>query len=134
MEYCKYYIEKKYEDFPKCFIDENCPLVRRCNEKHEWIPLDSMKSCLRKVKYERKEIMKQGKNIVRFVKKGLLYVELYDKNDEVEMVIAIPNPYDYEPKSVEVVEINGEYFVSGFQPKLEEKKQTQPKNKKGWEE
>jgi hypothetical protein len=33
------------------------------------------------------------------------------------MVVTIKNPYDYEPKSVKVVEVNHEYYVEGFEPK-----------------
>lgn len=123
--YCKYYQQAEYESFPKCSLEECeldiCPMVYRCQEQHKWRPLKGMEICYLVDKHERNKIMKNGKNVVRFVKSGQLYVELYDKDGNVEMVVTIPNPYDYEPKEVEVVKVKDDYFVKGFEPKEEKK-------------
>ena len=131
--YCKYYIQAKYSDLPKCSLSECkldiCPMVYRCNTQYQWRPLKGMVTCYLIEEHERNMLMKDGKNIVRFVKNGQLYVELYDNDGKVSMVVTIPNPYNYEPQSVEVVKIKNNYYVKGYEPK-EVKYTNQIKNKK----
>jgi len=119
--YCKYYKQVEYDKIPHCILEECqlniCPMVYRCQERHTWRPLKGMVTCSLIDEHERNLMMKNGDNIVRFVKDGLLYVELYDNDGNATMVVTIKNPYDYEPKSVKVVEVNHEYYVEGFEPK-----------------
>lgn len=48
---------------------------------------------------------------IKFIKNEFLYVDI-DGN-----TVKIKNPYDYEPKNVEVIKVNGEYYIKGFVPK-----------------
>ena len=50
------------------------------------------------------------KGNVRFVKNGYLYVDVDD------FVVKIKNPYDYEPKNVDIIKVEGEYYIKGFAP------------------
>lgn len=74
--------------------------MRKCSQKREWIPLDSMNECKL-----RSDILKGN---VRFIKNGYLYVDVDN------FVVKIKNPYDYEPKNVEIVKRYGQYYVKGF--------------------
>lgn len=60
--------------------------------------------------------MSDNEKKVRFVKNNKLFVEVDD------FVIEVLNPYDYEPNVVELVEVDGVYYVKGFEPKKEIKK------------
>ena len=55
--------------------------------------------------------MSSNKNIVRFESKGKLYVEYNGR------VVKINNPYDYTPDGVEIVEVDGQIYIKGFEPK-----------------
>ena len=69
--------------------------------------------------------MKPNENKVRFESKGMLYVEYGDN------VIKVPNPFgDDIPAGVELVEVNNEYYVKGYEPKVEKKEKPAKKNKK----
>lgn len=49
---------------------------------------------------------------VRFESKGKLYVEYNGR------VIKIANPFDYVPEAVELVQVENELYVKGFEPKI----------------
>lgn len=51
--------------------------------------------------------------IVRFESKGKLYVEYNDR------VIKIANPFDYVPEAIELVRVENELYIKGFEPKIE---------------
>lgn len=57
--------------------------------------------------------MPKGMNKVRFELKGVLYVEVGD------FVYEIKNPYDYIPDFVKIVQVDGEYYIKGFEPRKE---------------
>ena len=84
-----------------------CPFVRRCTNEHRWKPLQSMENCK-----ERKGevIVPKGFNKVRFELHGELYVEVGD------LVYTIKNPYDYTPEFVKIKQVDGKWYVDGFEP------------------
>ena len=51
--------------------------------------------------------------VVRFESKGKLYVEYNDR------VIKMANPFDYTPDAVELVQVENELYIKGFEPKIE---------------
>lgn len=106
---CKYCIIGKYEEFCTCSKSgEVCPFMRRCITDHCWKPLDSMDKC----KARKDEIIvPKGSNKVRFELYGELYVE------DGDFVYAIKNPYDYTPQFVKIVNVDGEWYIEGFEPK-----------------
>ena len=60
--------------------------------------------------------MKQGKYKVLYENRGKLYIEL-----DSETSIVVPNPFKEDiPKGVNLVKVNDEYFVEGFEPKKKE--------------
>lgn len=48
---------------------------------------------------------------VAFEKRGKLYIEFGD------YIVKLDNPYDYVPKTVEMVTIDGEKYIKDFAPK-----------------
>ena len=95
-----------------CLINNDpCPLVRRCNVEHKWLPLSSMDRCRLRMHESKVKNMSSNKNIVRFESKGKLYVEYNGR------VVKINNPYDYTPDGVEIVEVDGQIYIKGFEPK-----------------
>lgn len=67
---------------------------------------------------KKEEELKKNEYKVRFEKRKMLYVEF--KN----MVIEVPNPYDYIPSKVSLeLGDNGMYYVDGYAPKKEIKKE-----------
>ena len=55
-------------------------------------------------------MMPTNSNKVRFIKNNKLFVEVND------FVVEIANPFDYEPEYVALVNVDGEYFVKGYEP------------------
>lgn len=70
--------------------------------------------------------LKQGEYPVLFESKGLLYVEYNDN------VFKFANPFDEVPKSVELVRVENELYIKGYEPKVEPKveKKEEVKGKK----
>lgn len=120
--FCKYSFTNATTDtvgrhpiYCKLTNNTQCPLIRYCSIVGDFINIDNIdKNCTIYLKGEDLINMKNGELRVLFVKRGNLYVEL-DK----DTVIAIANPYNYEPKYVEVVMVKNEYYVKGFEPKKE---------------
>lgn len=114
MEFCPYCKVDSYESYCICSKTGNiCVFVRRKPCIMQWSPLESMVNC----KLRKEEVvMSDNEKKVRFVKNNKLFVEVDD------FVIEVLNPYDYEPNVVELVEVDGVYYVKGFEPKKETKK------------
>lgn len=114
MEFCPYCKVDSYESYCICSKTGNiCVFVRRKPCIMQWSPLESMVNC----KLRKEEVvMSDNEKKVRFVKNNKLFVEIDD------FVIEVLNPYDYEPNVVELVEVDGVYYVKGFEPKKETKK------------
>lgn len=118
---CEYCQIADYNGFCHCGKDGDiCAFMRRCQTEHRWKPLESMDKC--KLRKEGKPVPK-GQYKVRFELKGTLYVEMGD------FVREIKNPYGYVPEFVEVVQIDGVYYIKEFAPKVAPKKK--PKSREG---
>ena len=122
--FCKYSIEDIKLDNLGCnkrictILNEICPFQYKCNQINNWRNYDSLeKKCTIYNKEREKEYMKQGKYKVLYENRGKLYIEL---NSETSIVV--PNPFDKEdiPKGVDLVKVDNEYFVDGFEPKKKE--------------
>lgn len=100
---CEFCQITSYEKQPMCAKSNTiCVYVRRCLDKHIWLPLSAMTICERKVK--------NVKGNVKFVMNNNLFVDYGD------MTLQIANPYDYEPENVEVIKIDNQYYIKGFEP------------------
>lgn len=109
--FCKYCRVGDYSAICTCEKDgQICPFVRRCTNEHRWKPLPSMEKC----KARKDEvIVPKGLNKVRFELHGELYVEIGD------FVYTIKNPYDHTPEFVKVKQVDGVWYIDGFEPKQE---------------
>jgi hypothetical protein len=115
--YCEYStkleVDENGRNYLNCtIINDICPYIRYCPTIRNIKNIDNYKDCKNYKEQERLLIMADNKNSVRFEKNGRLYVDL--NNDEV---VIVKNPYDYTPKSVELIKVKEEYFVKGFEPK-----------------
>lgn len=100
-----------YNGFCHCSKNKDiCAFMRRCQNERKWKPLESMDKC--KLRKEG-TLVPKGMNKVRFELKGVLYVEVGD------FVYEIKNPYDYIPDFVKIVQVDGEYYIKGFEPRKE---------------
>lgn len=109
MEFCEYCKVGAYSSYCTCKITgEICPFVRKFPCIQQWKPLDAMNNC--KIRKD-ENMIPTGENKVRFVKNGKLFVEIE------EFVVEILNPFDYDPQTVAVVNVDGEYYVKGYEPK-----------------
>lgn len=108
MEWCPNCIIGEYKAYCTCKLTNNiCVFTRRCSREMQWLPLDSMQKCKL-----RSDIVKGN---IRFIKNGYLFVDVDDRT------VKIKNPYDYEPTNVNIVKINGEYYIKGYEPKNNKK-------------
>lgn len=90
-----------------------CLLVHYCPKVNDLINNDNVDTHCRIYKNaEDTEYMKEGKYKVVRARRGNLYVQI-----TIDDIRIIPNPFDYEPKGVDVVKVNGEYYVKGYAPK-----------------
>ena len=65
--------------------------------------------------------LKKGEYLVLFESRGLLYVEYNDN------VFKFQNPFDYTPKSVDLVRVDNELYIKGFEPKPKKQEDKAPK-------
>ena len=70
-----------------------------------------MEKCPLRQVWEEDLTLKTNEYKVRFCIRNTLFVEIDNG------VIEIVNPYDYNPKTVELVKVLGTYYVKGFEPK-----------------
>lgn len=122
-----YYGENKQSNRPYlyCSIDNMiCPLVRFCQVESRIINTDGHLNCNKRV--EEVEKMPNGKYRVKFNDRGFLYVEIKDINQTRK----IKNPFDSIPKFVDLVEIDNEYYIRGYEPTKEVTEEPQPKVKR----
>ena len=98
-------------------LNEICPFQYKCNQINNWRNYDNLeKKCTIYNKEREKEYMKQGKYKVLYENRGKLYIEL-----DSETSIVVPNPFNEDiPKGVDLVKVDNEYFVDGFEPKKKE--------------
>lgn len=121
---CKYsyYQSSKRGDrnYLYCSINNQvCPLVRFCPNENRILNIKGHENC--KVRKEDEFKMPNGKSKVNLQDKGYLYVEIED----IKQVRKIKNPFDHVPKWVEVVlsEVDNQYYIKGFEPKIEIKEE-----------
>lgn len=126
MSMCEYCEKGSYYGFCTCVKSNNiCPFMRRCNMEHKWLPIDAMNTCNLRLP-ETEVVLKQGEYLVRFEKNGELYIEIDN------YVVVKKNPFDYVPTKVELVRVDNEMYIKGFEPKQKEepvKKTKRTKNK-----
>lgn len=98
-------------------LNEICPFQYKCNQINNWRNYDNLeKKCTIYNKEREKEYMKQGKYKVLYENRGKLYIEL-----DSETSIVVPNPFKEDiPLGVDLVKVDNEYFVDGFEPKKKE--------------
>ena len=97
---------------PYCkHTNDICGFVKWCPKENRWIVSERSDLC----KMYNKPVVKipKGMNRVRFVKNNNLYIELEDS------VIKLPNPFDYEPEMVTLVNVMNNWYIKGFEPKIE---------------
>lgn len=112
IEMCPHYKIASYESIPICDVTgDHCYLGRRCIIEKTWLPLNSMYNC--RIRNTAKGV---GMYKVRFEKGGKLYVEMDD------MVVVVDNVYEYTPETVDIKEVDGIYYIDGFEPKKNKKK------------
>lgn len=98
-------------------INDICPFQYRCYKINNWCNQDNLdKKCIYYKNEEDKEYMKQGKYKVLYENRGKLYIEL-----DSETSIVVNNPFGKDiPKGVDLIKVDNEYFVDGFEPKEKE--------------
>ena len=108
----------------QCLLMKNqCPMIRFCSKVNDIINVDNVESkCTIYKNEEDKSYMKQGKYKVLYEKRGMLYIEL---NQDTSIVIS--NPFNNVPSGVDVVKIKDEYYIKGYEPKIEKKEYTKVK-------
>ena len=125
---CKYSYKlnetKGERNYLYCNIMKNqCPMIRFCSKVNDIINVDNVETkCTIYKNEEDKSYMKQGKYKVLYEKRGMLYIEL---NQDTSIVI--PNPFNNVPSGVDVVKIKDEYYIKGYEPKVEKKEYTRAK-------
>lgn len=130
--FCKHSIiknenQKNNRNYLYCDVSkEMCPLVRYCITKGKVVNIDNYdKKCIIYKTEGDKTYMTQGKYKVLYEKRGMLYIELdYDTS------IRVPNPFGSDiPKGVDLVKIKDEYYIKGYEPKIEPKMVTSTNKK-----
>lgn len=118
MANCKHSYNDGNSNYLYCNItNQICPLVRWCNDVGRVISINNYReNCIYYKNKEESMLQSNGSHKVRFVKRKLLYVEL---NDKLNQIAKIDNPYDYEPFYVDIVQVGDNYYVKGFEPKVE---------------
>ena len=109
---CEYCIVGDYLGFCRCEHSQDiCPFMRRCSLEHRWLPLATMDKC--KIRLENDNMVELNKDEykVLFESKGALYVEYGDS------VFKFKNPFEDVPKKVQLIKVDNELFIKGFEPK-----------------
>lgn len=70
-----------------------------------------MNTCTRRNKVKEVGILMANEYKVEFESKGKLYINI---NGQIKR---IPNPFDYSPKKVELINIDNEWYIKGYEPK-----------------
>ena len=123
MQFCPFCIIAPFNDYCRCKkTGDICPLTRRCMNDMKWKPLNSMATCAYRLKEEK---MNKNEYKVRFAIKDKLYVEIDDYVKEID------NPFDTVPQKVELVWVEGEPYVKGYELKKITKKDKEENKEKG---
>ena len=101
--------------------EDVCLFVHYCSKVNDLINNDNVDThCKIYKNAEDKDYMKEGKYKVVRARRGDLYVQI-----TIDDIRIIRNPFDYEPSGVDVTEIDGEYYIKGYEPKPIKKKVTE---------
>ena len=84
--------------------------MRRCSVEKRWLPLNTIEGCRIRTEVD-KVGMVDGKYHVVFEKRGKLYVDIEG------MVVVVDSPFDATPDKVDVTQVDGKYYISGYEPK-----------------
>lgn len=96
-------------------VNDICPFQYRCYKISNWKNQDNLdKKCIYYKNEEDKSYMAQGKYKVLYEKRGMLYIEL-DYNTSIR----VSNPFNIMPSGVDLVKIKDEYYIKGYEPKVE---------------
>ena len=98
--------------------------MRRCSLEHKWLPLATMNGCNIRLEKDTMLELRKDEYKVAFESKGMLYVEYGDN------VFKFKNPFDDVPQKVQLVRVDNELYIKGFEPKVE----VQPKEEAKTEE
>lgn len=113
---CEYCIVGDYFGFCQCEKSHNiCPCMRRCSLERKWLPLATMGTCNIRLGNNTMLELRKDEYKVLFESKGMLYVEYGDN------VFKFTNPFDDVPKKVQLVRVDNELYIKGFEPKIEPK-------------
>ena len=113
---CEYCIVGDYFGFCQCEKNNNiCPFMRRCSLERKWLPLATMKTCNIRLGNNTMLELRKDEYKVLFESKGMLYVEYGDN------VFKFTNPFDEVPQKVQLVRVENELYIKGFEPKVEPK-------------
>lgn len=122
---CKYCLVGDYFGMCTCSItNTQCPFMRRCSIERRWLPLGGMDGCTLQNKRKVKAMLGANEYAVQFERNGKLYIE---RNGGM---IKIANPFDHIPDTIELVQIENELYIKGFEPKKAEPKKAEPKKSK----
>lgn len=108
-------------------VNDICPFQYRCYKISNWKNQDNLdKKCIYYKNEEDKSYMAQGKYKVLYEKRGMLYIEL-----DHDTSIRVSNPFNIIPSGVDLIKIKDEYYIKGYEPKVEvEPKMVTSTNKK----
>ena len=104
-----------------CINSRICPTVR------DIVNTDNYMSCKTYKQQEEYRRSKGMKNKILFEKRGFLHIE----NEEIGQIVMIANPYVGEiPEYVDLILIDGTYYIKGYEPKKVYTKKEIPQNEK----
>lgn len=120
-----------YSEFCECgATNEICMMMRRCTTRKMWVPIEYMDKCSLRfadTKKEEEEVvdLKNGEYKVEYIQNNKLYINVDG------FLYRLRNPYDYEPKKVSLVMVDGEMYIKEFAPIKEdaEPKKSEKKEK-----
>ena len=125
---CEYCDIGDYLGMCSCTISSSqCPFMRRCSIERKWLPLDGMDVCTLRESRKVEVMLGANEYKVQFERNGKLYIEYND------YVIKMRNPFDVIPEKVELIQVENELYIKGFEPKVEKKpepKKTKKSTKK----
>lgn len=118
---CEYCIVGDYFGFCQCSQrGDICPFMRRCSLEHKWLPLATMDKCNVRLENNAMSRLMKDEYKVLFESKGMLYVEYNDN------VFKFSNPFDDVPEKVQLIKVDNELYIKGFESKIETRPEVEP--------
>lgn len=79
-----------------------CPFVYWCENAQDWKPIrNTQETCLLRTKINKPD----NASVVRFIKKGKLYIEYKDG------VVVLDNPFNFVPKYVTLIHKGEKFYI-----------------------